>query len=231
MIRNPKLRFPRNGMWVWKATWLFGWTVYPLFLRYRIEGEQNVPEFGACILASNHNYGVDFTLLGGACPRQVRFMTKAEAYRVNPLLTKYLYGLGTFPVERAKRDIGAIRTAVKILREGEVLGMFPEGTRSRTGELQEAKTGTARIAISANVPVVPAAVIGSPKLFKRFWVPVPRPEVLIRFGEPIRWDGPAKDETASIAFTEDLMLAIAALLPPEMRGKYAAKVEERSSPA
>ncbi len=220
MIRNPKLRYPREATLTWKATWLFGWLSHPIFFRYRIEGLHNLPKNGGCILACNHTYGLDFCLVGAAGPRQVHFMAKAELFRANPLLARYLYGLGAFPVERNKSDFGALRTAVQKVKDGNVLGMFPEGTRSKTGQLQKAKTGTARIAISAGVPVVPAAVIGSQEIFKHYWKLKPRPYITIRYGEPLIWSGSAKGEEASRQFTDQIMSAIADLLPPEMHGFY-----------
>lgn len=219
-MRNEKLKYPRDAMWLWKATWSFGWLIYPLFFKYRIEGETNLPDTGGVVLASNHNYGIDFIILGGTARRQVYFMAKAEAFRVNPLLSSFLWNTGVFPVEREKRDIGALRTAVQIVRDGNILGMFPEGTRSRDGQLQRGKTGTARIAMAAQAPVVPAAVIGSARVFDGWWKPRPRPDVTVRYGPPLTWDSEEKGEEASIEFTEQIMLAIASLLPEELRGVY-----------
>ena len=220
MIRDKKLKFPRPASWLWQATWVFGWIVYPLFFRYRIEGERHLPDSGGCVLACNHNYGIDFILLAGTARRQVFFMAKAESFRVNPVLTWFLRGTGVFPVERTKGDIRAVRTAVEIVRNGKILGMFPEGTRSRDGQLQRGKTGTARIAIAAKVPVIPAAVQGSAEIFSAYWKPGRRPVVTIRYGEPLYWKGVASGEDAAKEFTEQIMSSIAALLPPEMRGVY-----------
>lgn len=220
MIRNRKLKYPRDATRVWKATWVFGWTVYPLFFRYRIEGEHNLPDTGGCVLACNHNYGIDFVLLAVTVPRQVYFMAKAESFRMNRLVTWYLRGTGAISVERTKRDIGAVRNAVEVLRGGKILGMFPEGTRSRDGKLQSGKTGTARIAIAADVPVVPAVVLGSAQIFSEYWKPVRRPEVVVRYGEPLYWDRSVRDENASKTFTDQIMSSIASMLPPEMRGVY-----------
>ncbi len=203
---------------------LFGWTVYPLFFRYRIEGETNLPDTGGVVLASNHNYGIDFIVLGATARRQVYFMAKAESFEIHPLLSAFLRNTGVFPVERTKQDIGALRTAVKTVKDGHILGMFPEGTRSRDGQLQRGKTGTARIAIAANAPVVPAVVIGSPEIFKGYWKPVRRPEVIVRYGPRLEWAGSERGEEAAKIFTERIMLAIAALLPPEMRGVYREKL-------
>jgi 1-acyl-sn-glycerol-3-phosphate acyltransferase len=230
MIRNKKLKYPRQGMWLWKAMWIFGWTIYPLFFRYRIEGEENLPDTGGVVLASNHNYGIDFILLGGTARRQVYFMAKAESFRINPLLSWFLRNTGVFPVERNKQDIGAIRTAVRIVKDGKILGMFPEGTRSKDGMLQRGKTGTARIALTAGAMVVPAVVIGSPAVFDGWWKLKPRPEVIVRYGPPLRWEGSERGEKAAQIFTEQIMAAIASMLPFEMRGFYRGKLEQASEP-
>jgi 1-acyl-sn-glycerol-3-phosphate acyltransferase len=220
MIRNKKLRYPRDASLTWKATWVFGWAVYPLFFRYRIEGERNLPDTGGCVLASNHNYGIDFVLLAATARRQVYFMAKAEAFRMNPLLSRFLLAMGAFPVERSRQDFGAIRQAVEIVRGGNILGMFPEGTRSRDGKLQRGKSGTARIAMAADAPVVPAVVLGSSQIFSAYWKPVRRPEVVVRYGEPLYWHGSDRDESASKEYTDQIMLSIARLLPQELRGMY-----------
>lgn len=225
-MRDRKLVYPREAMWLWKASWAFGWIVYPLFFHYRIEGEENLPDSGGVVLASNHNYGIDFILLGGTARRQVYFMAKAESFRVHPLLSWFLRNIGAFPVERTKQDIGALRTAVRIVKDGHILGMFPEGTRSKDGQLQRGKTGTARIAFAAHAPVVPAVVVGSPQVFKAWWKPVRRPEVVIRYGPPLKWEGTERGEEVARAFTEEIMVAIAALLPPEMRGVYREKLAD-----
>ena len=226
MIRSDQLKFPRDATWTWKFTWMFGWVVYPIFFKYRIEGVENLPMKGGCVLACNHSYGIDFVLLGATAPRQVHYMTKVEAFRSNWLLARYLYGLGCFPVERNKQDIGALRTAVTKVRNGHVLGMFPEGTRSKDGQLQQGRTGTARIAIATKAPVVPAVVIGSSVIFDNYYKPGPRPEVIVRYGKPLVWNSDKKDEQASSEFTEQIMLAIAMMLPPDLRGAYREQCEQ-----
>jgi len=192
--------------------------------RTKVEGQENIPKSGGAILASNHNPGFDFVLMGYGCPRQVYFMAKKEVFEISPLLNKLLFTIGTFPIHRGKRDQQALDAAVEIVKSGKVLGMFPEGTRSRTGKLQRAHSGAARIAIKANAPVVPTVIMGSEKIVERTWLPWGRPLVTVRFGPPLY--PPASPDgrvtqAAARTFTHEFMCAIAELLPPERRGAYA----------
>jgi 1-acyl-sn-glycerol-3-phosphate acyltransferase len=174
------------------------------------------------VLASNHNYGPDFVLLAFASPREVCFMAKAEAFTWNPLLSAVLHAGGVFPVQRGKGDSAAIDTAVQLAEEGNLIAMFPEGTRSKNGALMRGKTGAARIALAAGVPIVPAVVTNSAAVLKRKgWR---RPLVTVRFGKPITWQSTAQNdedeaETAR-AYTDAVMGEIAAMLPKELRGEY-----------
>lgn len=143
--------------------------------RWRVIGRDNVPKDGAVILCCNHIGNFDPPLLGSGIERQVRFMAKEELFRI-PVLSFLLTKFGTFPVKRGVGDRNAIRTALKLLEEGEVLGIFPEGTRSRTGELGKGMTGTAMFALKSEAAVVPVAIIGPWRLFR---------PITIRYGKPI----------------------------------------------
>ena len=170
---------------------------------------------------ANHTMGPDYVLLGYASPRQLYYMAKAEIFRVHPIMSGILYKAGVFPVKRGKSDAAALDQAIDLLQQGRMLGMFPEGTRSRSGILRTGKTGTARISIKAGVPVVPAVVIRSEEIYRhlqlRTWR---RPHVIVRFGPPLCWHGANDEDTAPKAFTDEIMAAIAALLPPHLRGDY-----------
>jgi 1-acyl-sn-glycerol-3-phosphate acyltransferase len=183
-----------------------------LLCRLRVEGREHVPPTGGCIVASTHTHGPDYVILGYAAPRQLYYMAKAEIFQVHPWLSKFLWGVGTFPVQRGRSDIGAMQAAERIVQSGHALGMFPEGTRSPDARLTKGKTGVARIALATGAPVVPAAVINAPALFKQR-----RPTITVRFGPPIYLD-PTRSSKEN---TDTLMYAIAALLPPEQRGYYA----------
>ena len=152
-------------------------------------------------------------------------MAKLEAFDVNPWLTRFLLGVGVFPVKRGSRDTGAFHEAIELVRGGRVLGMFPEGTRTRDGKLQRGFSGTVRIAMEAGVPVIPAAVINS-ELIQGGLRKLRKPRVAVRFGPPLTLEGTVSDLAAVKANTEKMMVAIAALLPEEKRGRYGEKLAE-----
>jgi 1-acyl-sn-glycerol-3-phosphate acyltransferase len=159
-------------------------------------------------------------------------MAKAEAFALNPLLAAILHGGGVFPVQRGKGDSVAIETAVELAKEGNLIAMFPEGTRSKSGALMRGKTGAARIALAAGVPIVPAIVLNSAVVFKRKgWQ---RPLVTVRFGKPIPWqaymlNGDEENEAAR-AYTDLVMGEIAKMLPSELRGEYSDKTTTFADP-
>lgn len=221
------MRRPVDASWIYKAFWIGVRGLYPLFCRLEVEGVEHVPLDGGCVLACNHNMGPDYFLLGVSTPRQIHYMGKAELFRVHPIVSKALLGAGVFPVERGKQDMAAMEQAADLVRRGYLLGMFPEGTRSRTGLLQRGKSGAARIAMAAGAPVVPAVVINSPQVFRtplRVWN---RPRVKVRFGEPLHWPSSAEgDGAAARAYTEWIMRSMAQMLPEELRGFYADEADD-----
>ena len=154
------------------------------FLRTRAVGAQNVPERGAVILAPNHFSFMDHFLLGAHVRRKVRFMGKSQLFRP-PLAGIFMRG-GVFPVRRGVRDEDAFITAETILEHGGLVGMYLEGGRSRTGELQRrARPGIGRIALESGAPVVPVAIVGSQRI--RNWKRGRFPSVIVEFGEPMRF--------------------------------------------
>ena len=216
------MHMPVNAPWIYKTFWVLIRGFYPLFCRMEVVGAEHVPLEGGCVLACNHSMGPDYFLLGVATPRQIHYMGKAELFHIHQLVSKTLLGAGVFPVERGKQDMAAVEQAAELVRGGSLLGMFPEGTRSRTGLLQRGKSGAARIALASGAPVVPAVVINSSQVFRtpfRVWK---RPKVTVRFGEPLHWHGnPAGDGAAARAYTEWIMRSMAQMLPEELRGYYA----------
>ncbi len=127
---------------------------------YRIKGLENLPSEGPVIVACNHLSLWDPIIVGCTMNRPVYFMAKEELFEL-PVLGKLLPELGAFPVKRGQGDIGAIRKSIAVLKEGKVLGIFPEGTRSKSGELQEALSGIVLIMEKSKAPVLPVKVIGS----------------------------------------------------------------------
>ncbi|MCB0061513.1 MAG: 1-acyl-sn-glycerol-3-phosphate acyltransferase [Caldilineaceae bacterium] len=208
------MRAPQNASRFWQFLYILITFLKPLLCRLRVEGHEHVPEWGGCIVASTHTRGPDYVILGYAAPRQIYYMAKAELFRIHPWLSKFLWTVGTFPVERGRSDVAAIQAAETLIRDGHALGMFPEGTRSLSSVLTKGKTGAARIAMQTGAPVVPAAVINAEALFTQLGR---RPEIIVRFGPPLQLTETAGNAREN---TDRIMLAIAQLLPPEKRGYY-----------
>jgi 1-acyl-sn-glycerol-3-phosphate acyltransferase len=155
-----------------KAFYLFAgavsWPVTKFAYRLEARGVENVPKTGGLVLASNHTSNFDPWPLGMPLypGRTLRFMAKIELF--NPILKPLLDAAGAFPVRRGEADHEAIETAVRLAREGDIVVMFPEGTRRQKGLRKKFRpkphTGAARIALAANVPLVPAAVKGTDRL-------------------------------------------------------------------
>lgn len=135
---------------------------------WKIKGLENLPAEGPVILASNHVSLWDPVLLGCGVPRQVWYMAKDELFHV-PLFGWVLKHLGAFPVKRGQGDTSAIRQSLAILKEQRVLGVFPEGTRSKTGQLQKALPGIVLFMEKSQAPIVPVRVCGTRKLFSQGW--------------------------------------------------------------
>lgn len=213
---------PRYRRWIWWVGWSLAMLLRPFLFRLKVEGRENLPRQGGAVVASNHNYGPDFIFLGISSPRELSFMAKAEAFAWNPILAALLRAGGVFPVNRGKGDTVAIETAVELAKQGNLIAMFPEGTRSKSGALMRGKTGAARIALVADVPVVPAAVMNSAAVLgRKSWR---RPLVTVRFGKPIEWaqhDPEGENGEAAREYTDLVMAEIAAMLPQELRGDYA----------
>jgi len=156
----------------------------PTLLIYRVRaiGVENVPKRGALILAPNHFSQMDHFFVGLYLRRKVRFMAKSQMFGPPVLTYVYKHG-GVFPVRRGHHDEEAIETARTILSQGEMLLVYAEGGRSRSGKLKEVKPGVGRIALESGAPVVPVAIHGSEKV--RRWKRLSFPKVTVRFGEPL----------------------------------------------
>lgn len=151
---------------------------YKLFFWYKINGRENVPDDGAYIVCSNHLSNNDPVLLGLAMKRQVFYMAKAELFR-NPIAGWVIRHLGAFPVNRGAGDGKAINEAEQIVKDGKLLGIFIEGTRSKTGEFLRPKSGASIIAHQMNVPVIPVCITPKNKKIRVFQ------QVKISIGKPI----------------------------------------------
>lgn len=185
-----------------------------VYIRLHLIGIENIPKQDGVILAPNHPSDLDSFILGAAITRQLHTMGKEELFRRS--FAEFIFRkLNAFPVKRGEIDRTAIRVAVGVLKDGHVIDMYPEGTVSKDGSLQEPKLGTAFIALQAKVPVVPTAIIGSFNVMskgQRF----PRPhKVVIKFGRPLYfdeyYDKPYKKEILKIV-TMKIMSQIKILL-------------------
>ncbi|MFI5739403.1 lysophospholipid acyltransferase family protein [Streptomyces anulatus] len=208
--------------------------VLRLLFRPRIEGLENIPEDGAAIVAGNHLSFSDHFLMPAILKRRITFLAKAE-YFTGPgikgrLTAAFFHSAGQIPVDRSGKDAGqaAIREGLGVLSKGELLGIYPEGTRSHDGRLYKGKVGVAVMAITAQVPVVPCAMVGTFEIQPPGQV-VPRiKRVAIRFGEPLdfsRYAGMENQKAAIRAVTDEIMYAILELSGQEYVDEYAAKVK------
>ncbi len=137
-----------------------------LFYGLEYVGIENVPQEGAIICCANHTSLLDPLMVGCIKKRQFAFMAKEELFHI-PLLGKIFYKLNAFPVKRNSGDLGAIKKAMALLKEGHALVLFPEGTRSKDGKLQEAKDGVSLLAKKTGAAIVPCATTGKPRLFHK----------------------------------------------------------------
>jgi 1-acyl-sn-glycerol-3-phosphate acyltransferase len=145
-------------------------------------GRERIPREGGVVLAVNHLHWIDVPAIGTLCPRRIVYLAKAEAHQV-PGFGQLMRSMGTLSVRRGESDREALRLAREAVRENQLLGVFVEGTRQRSGEPGEAKPGAAMIAMQEGVPVLPAAVYGSHE-----WTPRNRAPVSVAWGEPLRFE-------------------------------------------
>ena len=184
----------------------------PLFMTvYRIEitGREHVPETGPCVLAANHVSVMDGFFLGIAVTRQVRFMAKAELYRV-PGVKQILHGAGAFPVHRGTDAGRAVAAGVALLEQGACIGLFPEGT-SLPDQKRGYKRGAARLALAAGAPLIPVALIGTEFTLEPRTQRISLPRVRIVIGEAIPVERQEPTEQAATELTARLQSAIEAL--------------------
>jgi len=181
--------------------------IFSVIFRYQVTGLENLPVQGGYILASNHLSLWDPPLIATPVLPHIHYMAKQELFAI-PVFSAIIRELGVFPVKRATADRNAIRTAVKLLQKGAVVGIFPEGTRSKTGQLQPPEAGLELIASLARVPVIPVAIIGTNQIFKSGSL-IPRFEVY--FGEALGLPDKSTPESKN-NFSNEVMKSIQALL-------------------
>ena len=194
-----------------------------VFLSWEVRGRENVPLNGPLIVIANHVHLLDGVLLLASFPRWISFMAKRELFR-HPLLGVIIRWAQAFPVHRqgrVKDKREALEQAKDTLDGGLVLGMFPEGKRSRHGKLMIGRAGSAVIASRLGVPLLPVGIIGTDKINGVSWL-WRRPRITINIGQPFelpRVNGKLNKSQMRL-LTNSMMVKIAALLPEENRGAY-----------
>jgi 1-acyl-sn-glycerol-3-phosphate acyltransferase len=198
--------------------------------RPHVEGLENIPATGGAIFAGNHLSVADELFLGSVIPRHIAFWAKAEYFSgkgIGGFFTKGLmHGLGAIKVERAggRAALTAFDAAIPALKAGDMVAVYPEGTRSPDGRLYRGRTGAARLAVAAGVPIIPVGVIGTEKV-QPIGQPYPKPigwgKVTIKFGKPIDVTDRADDRTSLRELTDEVMAEIQKLTGQEYVPRYA----------
>ena len=174
---------------------------FNVFFRAEIIGKENLPAEGGVILAANHMSNWDPPFLATFLSRPVSYMAKKELFDV-PILRQIIESCYSFPVKRGAADRGAIKAALQALKEGRCIGLFPEGTRSRDGKIHKAEAGVALLAAMGDVPVVPAAILGTDRIFslRSFF-----PKLTVIYGKPMLLDGKHRDKETLQIFSQKIM--------------------------
>ncbi len=172
------------------------------FYKVEIVGEENIPKDKGVLLCCNHIHALDPPFLGSYIERPIHYMAKAELFET-PILKSIIPKLNAFPIRRGMSDKQALRQGLKILKENKVLGIFPEGTRSKNGELQAGLAGVGFFALKTDAEVVPSAIIGPYKMFK---------PLKVVYGKPLNFDSLRENKASSEEATNYIMEAIAELL-------------------
>jgi len=207
-----------------------------LLFRPWVEGEENIPADGAAIFASNHLSFSDSVFLPLMVPRQMTFLAKSDYFTgrglKGRLTAAFFKAVGQLPVDRSGGKAGqaALSSGLKILRRGEFLGIYPEGTRSPDGRLYRGRTGVARMALESGVPVLPVAMIGTDKA-QPTGQRVPRiMRIGIRIGKPLdfsRYEGMEDDRFVLRSITDEIMYELMLLSGQEYADEYATSMKNR----
>lgn len=213
---------------------LLGPPIKRLF-RPKVVGASHVPLTGPAIIASNHLSYADWLFMPLVLHRRVTFVAKSDYFVGRGLKGRFqrgfFKGTGQVPIDRSggSASEGALRAGMKVLAKGELFGIYPEGTRSHDGKLYKGRTGVARLALEARVPVIPCGVIGTDKVAPPGKVIASMASPTIKFGEPLdfsRYDGMESDRLILRAVTDEIMYKIMELSGQEYVDMYATRAKE-----
>jgi len=193
----------------------FPYVIFPALGGCEVYGQEKVPLDSGAVIAPNHVSYLDPPFVAACLPRQAYFMAKRELFEV-PLLGRFLYMNQSFPVDRDGADTAALRYAADIVRQGELLFVFPEGTRSEDGTIGEGQLGAALIAGRAEAPIIPCAIVGTERILPRKAKFLRRARTYCAFGEPV-WVG--RDERGRL--TRQTLQAATDLLMERIRQLHA----------
>jgi 1-acyl-sn-glycerol-3-phosphate acyltransferase len=216
------------GAFMYFCLWFPLNTFRKLWWRWSIEGTENLPPRPqGGVLAANHINWTDPHILGASLPLSHRpwWLAKVELFNTR-FGAWWFHEMQVIPIRRGKRDLAALETCERELKSGGLLVIFPEGHRSRTGGLQEAKPGAARLAVRSGTPIVPIAIWGTEHGFRGA---MSRKQITVRIGKPyyIENEGDRISADRMAFLTEEIMLRIAELLPEQYWGVYREKMEAR----
>lgn len=186
------------------------WPIFRLFYRFSVSNRSHIPVSGPVLLVANHTSYLDPVLLGLASRRPIAFMAKAELFKI-PGLGWLIRRLYAFPVQREGFDRRAVRTALNKLKEGGVVGIFPQGSRER-GETKEGLPGAALIALKSGAQILPAAILGADKVIPDGKALPRRATIEVRFGEPIQCGTTGEKKEIIEQMTRKIMEEIRTLL-------------------
>ncbi len=225
-------------MFYWFMKNLIAGPILRTAFRPWVTGEENIPRKGAVILASNHLSFIDSVFLPLVIERRVTFLAKSDYYTTRGIkgwaIKTFLKAAGMLPIDRSggKASEASLRTGLSVIKRGEVLGIYPEGTRSPDGKLYRGRTGVARMVLEGGVRVVPVAMIDTEKVMpigKR--LPKVR-RIGIIIGEPLdfsRFEGMESDRFILRSITDEIMYEISHLSDQEYLDVYASTVKEAHS--
>lgn len=194
-----------------------------LIWRLDIEGADNVPNEGRAIIASNHLSFMDHIFVAVAIDRPIYFLSKAEHFE-NPVKAFLFDKFNVIPLERGEGDKEAFHKSIQVLEDGNLFGIYPEGTRSPDGRLYKGHTGVARLALTTKSPIIPAAMINTDAVLPKGDLIPSLESAAVRFGEPLYFDefyGQQNDKKVARQVTDQVMHTLEELGEQEYVDKYA----------